>query len=61
MIIGNYDNLLILGDLNNIDSCDSQDQGMKAFHYFCDVFDLSNLIKGKTCITKKHSSSIDVM
>ena len=60
IIIDNYDNLLILGDLN-IDSSDSQDQGINAFHDFCDVFDLRNLIKGKTCITKKHSSSIDVI
>ena len=49
-----------MGDLN-IDFSDSQDQGINAFHDFCDVFDLSNLIKGKTCITKKHSSSIDVI
>ena len=60
IIIDNYENLLILGDLN-IDSSDSQDQGINAFHDFCDVFDLRNLIKGKTCITKKHSSSIDVI
>ena len=49
-----------MGDLN-IDSSVSQDQGINAFHDFCDVFDLSNLIKGKTCMTKKHSSSIDVI
>ena len=28
---------------------------------FCDVFALSNLVKDKTCFTKNHSSSIDVM
>ena len=48
-------------DYINTDSSDSQDQGINAFHDFCDVFDLSNLIKDKTCITKKHSSSIDVI
>ena len=51
---------MILGDLN-IDSSESQDQGINTFHDFCDVFDLSNLIKGETCTTKKHSSSIDVI
>ena len=28
---------------------------------FCDVFGLSNLVNDKTCFTKNHSTSIDVM
>ena len=55
-----YDNALIMGDIN-IDTHDTQHPGHAKLISFCDVFGLSNLVKDKTCFTKGHSSSIDVM
>ena len=55
-----YDNVMIMGDIN-IDTHDIQHPGYTKLISFCDVFGLSNLVKDKTCFTKNHSSSIDVM
>ena len=55
-----YDNVMIMGDIN-IDTHDVQHPGYTKLTSFCDVFGLSNLVKDKTCFTKNHSSSIDVM
>ena len=60
VIINRYDNTLILGDLN-IDLMDPNDQGFNNLIDFCEIFDLTNLIKFDTCVTKNHSSSIDVI
>ena len=55
-----YDNILFIGDLNidlNIPNHDKQ-------HFLqdlCDVFDLSNMVKDKTCFMSTEGSSIDVM
>ena len=37
------------------------DPGFDKLISFCDVFGLSNLVTSKTCFTKNHSSSIDVI
>ena len=55
-----YDNVIIMGDIN-IDTHDFQHSGYTKLHSFSDVFGLSNLVKDKTCFTKGHSSSIDVL
>ena len=60
IIINRYDNILILGDLN-IDLMDPNDQGFNNLIDFCEIFDLTNLINFDTCVTKNHSSSIDVI
>ena len=44
-----------------IDTHDIQHPGYTKLISSCDVFGLSNLVKDKTCFTKNHSSSIDVM
>ena len=53
-----YDYIAVLGDLN-IDK-----DGLTDRHGFlsniCDIFDLENLIKEKTCFKKLGGSSIDV-
>ena len=49
-----------MGDIN-INTHDTQHPGYTRLISFCDVFRLSNLVKDKTCYTKNHSSSIDVI
>ena len=49
-----------MGDIN-IDTQNKTDPGFDKLASFCDVFGLSNLVKSKTCFTKNHSSSIDVI
>ena len=58
--LSRYDNLLIMGDLN-IDTQNLKDAGFNALDCFCDTFNLKNLIKNKTCFTKTHQSSVDVI
>ena len=54
-ILGNYDNILLLGDFN----CLGKEQCMVDF---CDIYDLTNLIKVPTCYKNPaNPSSIDVM
>ena len=55
-----YDNVIVMGDIN-IDTQDSQHPGYNKLASFCDVYGLSNLVTTKTCFTKSHSSSIDVI
>ena len=55
-----YDNVMIMGDIN-IDTHDIQHPGYAKLISFCDVSGFTNLVKNKTCFTKNHSSSIDVM
>ena len=53
--LGNYDNILLLGDFNS----DSSD---KKLFEFCQTYDLENLIKEPTCYKNPmNPSSIDVM
>ena len=58
--LSRYDNLLIMGNLN-IDTQNLKDAGFNALDCFCDTLNLRNLIKNKTCFTKTHQSSIDVI
>ena len=54
-LIGTYDNILILGDLNST-------QVEPSMKDFCDTYNLENLINEPTCFKNPHSpSSIDVM
>ena len=55
-----YDNIIIMGDIN-IDTHSKTDPSFDKLVSFCDVFGLSNLVTSKTCFTKNHSSSIDVI
>ena len=55
-----YDNIILMGDIN-IDTQNKTDPGFDKLVSFCDVFGLSNLVTSKTCFTKNHSSSIDVI
>ena len=56
--IRKYENLLIMGDFN-IDM-KSKSLGYDKLDEFCDLFNLTNLIKSKTCFTKNHKSLIDL-
>ena len=49
-----YENLLIMGDFN-IDM-KSKALGYDKLDEFCDLFNLTNLIKSETCFTKNHKS-----
>ena len=54
-MIGNYDNILILGDFNSSVS----ENHMKDFY---EMYDLEDLIRGPTCFKNANNpSSIDVM
>ncbi len=55
-----YENIIIYGDIN-IDWLNCRHPGFENLKEFCDVFDLDNLVRGKTCFTSNHSSSIDVI
>ena len=55
-----YDNVIVMGNIN-IDTQNKTDPGFDKLASFCDVFGLSNLVTSKTCFTKNHSSSIDVI
>ena len=56
----NYDNIILMGHIN-IDLHNKKYIGYKQFNEFFDIFNLSNLIKEKTCFFKDHESSIDVI
>ena len=53
-----YENLLIMGEFN-IDM-KSKSLGYDKLDEFCDLFNLTNLIKSETCFTKNHKSLIDL-
>ena len=55
-----YENIVIMGDIN-IDTDNDKAAGRNKMSEFCDVFDLENLIRGDTCVTVGHASSIDVI
>ena len=58
--INKYDNILFIGDLNIDLSIPNHDK--KHFlQDLCDVFDLTNMVKDKTCFMSTEGSSIDVM
>ena len=47
-----YENVIIMGDIN-INTHDTQHPGYTRLISFCDVFGMSNLVKGKTCLHQK--------
>ena len=49
-----------MGDIN-IDTHDSNNSGYDRLMSLCEMFDLKNLIKNKTCFTDTHKSSIYVI
>ena len=55
-----YENIVIMGDIN-IDTDNDKAAGLHKMSEFCDIFDLDNLIRGNTCVTVGHASSIDVI
>ena len=55
-----YENIVIIGDIN-IDTDNDKAAGLNKMSEFCNVFDLENLIRGNTCVTVRHTSSIDVI
>ena len=58
--IDKYENILFVGDLN-IDLDKPNDDKKHFLEDLCDVFDLSNLVKDKTCFMSQEGSSIDIM
>ena len=52
-----YENIVII----NINLDKDKAAGLNNRSEFCDVFDLENLIRGNTCVTVGHESSIDVI
>ena len=56
----NYDNIIIMGDIN-IDTHDPTDCGYDKLISLCETFDLKNLIKDKTYFANTHKSSSDVI
>ena len=55
-----YENIVIMGDINIVTDNDKA-AGLNKMSEFCDIFDLENLIRGNTCVTVGHASSIDVI
>ena len=55
-----YENIVIMGDIN-IDTDNDKAAGLNKMSEFCDIFNLDNLIRGNTCVTIRHASSIDVI
>ena len=55
-----YENIVIMGDIN-IDTDNDKAAGLNKMSEFCNIFDLDNLIRGNTCVTIGHASSIDVI
>ena len=55
-----YDNIIVMGDIN-IDSHNRKSIGYEELLNFMTTFSLKNLIKDKTCFSKDHESSIDLI
>ena len=53
------DNFIVMGDFNIDLNLPIHEHGK--LEEFCNLFDLSNLIKSNTCFTKTHSSKIDLI
>ena len=54
-LLGNYDNILMLGDFNS-------SQAETSMKVFCETYNLENLIKDPTCFKNaRNPTSIDLM
>ena len=58
--VNNYDNILIAGNLN-IDLSECNGQNDNHFSELIDIFNLTNLVKNKTCFKAKRGSLLDVL
>ena len=59
-VFSKYENVIVMGDIN-IDFHNPQDIGLKDVINLCETFNLTDLIKDKTCFTSTHQSSIDAL
>ena len=54
-----YENFIIMGDFNiNINT---SGMDVDKLNEFCNLFDLTKLIKTETCCTKNHKSTIELV
>ena len=51
-----YDNVIVMGGIN-IDKNNANDYGYGSLTSFCEIYNVKNLIKGKTCFTRTHETS----
>ena len=58
--LSTYDNVVAMGDFNN-NVKEVTNQSLEKINTFWETFGLSNLVKGCTCYSKTHKSSIDFM
>ena len=55
----NYENIIIMGDFNIDIKC--KGIGSNNLSDFCDLFQLTNIVKSDTCFTKTDTSLIDLI
>ena len=58
--VNNYSNIIFMGDFN-ITIKKKNSITYKKLDDICDTFNLTNLVKSKTCFVNKHKSSIDLI
>ena len=58
--INNYGNIILIGDFN-ITIKKENSITYNQLKEFCDTFNLTNLVKSKTCFVNKHKSTIDLI
>ena len=58
--VNKYDNIMVIGDLN-IDLNILNNDKHNYLSNICEVYNLKNMIKGKTCDKSIHGTSIDIM
>ena len=57
--LNTHDSIIVMGDLN-IDINKDDAIGHDKLDVFCDILNLTNLVKSETCYTNNHKSTIDV-
>ena len=58
--INSYDNIILMGDFN-IDIKKENSTACDILEKFCDTFNLTNLVKSKTCFMNNHKSTVDLI
>ena len=58
--LSNYNNVVVIGDFN-IDEKEVTKQSLEKLNTFWETFGLRSLVKGHTCYSKTHKSSIDLI
>ena len=58
--IENYGNIILMGDFNITINKENSITNKK-LEEFCDTFNLTNLVKSKTCFVNKHKSTIELI